>query len=73
MIHFFNHINHFLKHFDIINEYKKHMIPVGSWVNITINQTKEKVQILDIDLNGQLIIKRQNNTLLTLFNEEIIV
>jgi BirA family biotin operon repressor/biotin-[acetyl-CoA-carboxylase] ligase len=73
LIHFFNHINHFLEHFDIINEYKKHMIPIGSWVNITINQTKEKVQILDIDLNGQLIIKRQNNTLLTLFNEEIIV
>lgn len=71
VIHFFNHINDFLTKIDIIDYFKKHMIPIGNMVKITINSIKETVQIIDIDVNGQLVVKRENDTIITLFNEEI--
>jgi len=71
IIHFFNHIDDFLTKIDIINYFKYHMIPIGNWVKITINNVKETVQILDINSNGQLVVKLENNTVITLFNEEI--
>ena len=71
IIHFFNHINDFLSKIDIIDYYKKHMIPIESWVKITINNSKELVKILDIDTNGQLVVMLENNTVITLFNEEL--
>jgi len=73
LINFFNHLDHFLYETDIIDYYKKHMLPINNWVYITINQVKELVQIIDINENGQLQVKTQNNIVLTLFNEEIIV
>jgi len=71
IIHFFNHIDNFLTKIDIIDYYKQHMIPVGNTVKITINDHKELVQIIDINKNGQLIVKLENNAVITLFNEEI--
>lgn len=71
IIHFFNHINDFLSKIDIIDYYKKHMIPIESWVKTTINNSKELVKILDIDKNGQLVVMLENNTVITLFNEEL--
>jgi len=71
IIHFFNHIDDFLSKVDIIDYYKKNMISIGSWVKITINNSKKSVKILDIDTNGQLVVMLENNTVITLFNEEI--
>ena len=33
LVHFFNNLNNYLYHKDIISHYKKIMLPVGSWVN----------------------------------------
>lgn len=71
IVHFFNHIDDFLTKIDIIDYYKKHMIPLGNSVKVTINNVKETVQILDINSNGQLVVKLENNTIIALFNEEI--
>jgi len=73
ILHFFKHLDTFLYKPNILDYYKLHMIPINNWVNITINHAKELVQIIDIDLHGQLIVKTKNNQLLTLFNEEIML
>lgn len=71
LINFFNYLDQFLYHHDIISYFKKHMIPIGSYVYMTINNTKETVKILDLNDNGQLVIETKNNDVLSLFNEEI--
>ena len=71
LIHFFNQLDQFLYHKDIIPYFKKHMIPLRSNVFMTLNNSKELVKILDLNDNGQLIIETKNNDVLTLFNEEI--
>lgn len=71
LVNFFNQLDLFLYHQDIISYYKKHMIPIGSYVYMTLNNNKEIVKILDLNDTGQLIIQTQNNDVLTLFNEEI--
>lgn len=73
ILHFFKHLDDFLYRIDILDYYKLHMIPINNWVSITINNAKELVQIIDIDMLGQLIVKTKNNQLLTLFNEEIML
>ncbi len=47
------------------------MIPIDSYVYMTVNNSKERVKIRDLNENGQLIIETNNNEVLTLFNEEI--
>lgn len=69
--HFFNNLHVFLNHIDIVSYYKKHMLPINSWANLTLNNNKELVKIIDLDNNGQLIVQTRENILLTLFNDEI--
>lgn len=71
IVHFFNHLHEFLYHTDIIPYYKKYMLPINSWVNLTLYNKKELVKIVDLDEYGQLIIQTKTNSLLTLFNDEI--
>ncbi|NTW90935.1 MAG: hypothetical protein HGA35_03255, partial [Erysipelotrichaceae bacterium] len=71
LINFFNLLDLFLFHQDIISYFKKHMIPIGSYVYMTLNNNKEIVKILDLNDNGQLVIETKNKDILTLFNEEI--
>lgn len=71
LVHFFNHLDEFLFHNDIISYFKKYMLPVNSYVYVTINKTKEFVKIVDLNESGQLIVLDKNNSLITLFNEEI--
>lgn len=71
LINFFNQLDLFLYHQDIISYFKKHMIPIGSYVYMTLNNNKEIVKILDLNDNGQLVIETKNKDILTLFNEEI--
>ena len=47
------------------------MIPKETFVNLTINNAKEIVKIIDLNSEGQLIVETKNNEILTLFNEEI--
>lgn len=68
---FFNTLDDFLSNISIIEYYKNHMIPKNTLVRLTINNKKEIVKIIDINLDGQLIVETKNNTILTLFNEEI--
>lgn len=68
---FFNTLDNFLSNIDTIEYYKNHMIPINTHVRLTINNKKETVKIIDINLDGQLIVETKNNTILTLFNEEI--
>lgn len=69
--HFFNQLDYFLSNKEIIPYFKKHMIPIDSYVYMTVNNSKERVKIRDLNENGQLIIETSNNEVLTLFNEEI--
>ena len=69
----FNHLDDFLYTKNTIEYIKKHMIPIGSYVSISRNNTKEIVKIIDLNSEGQLIIERNNGEILTLFNEEISV
>ncbi len=69
--YFFNQLDYFLSNKDIIPYFKKHMIPIDSYVYMTVNNSKERVKIRDLNENGQLIIETNNNEVLTLFNEEI--
>lgn len=71
VIHFFNHLHEFLYHTNILTYYKKYMLPVNSWVNLTLNNNKELVKIIDLNASGQLIIQTETESFLTLFNEEI--
>ena len=47
------------------------MIPIGTYVNMTINNLKETVKIINLNDNGQLVVETNNGQELTLFNEEI--
>lgn len=73
IIHFFNHLHEFLYHTDIISYYKKYMLPINSWVNVTLNNSKELVKIVDLNEYGQLIVQTKTNSFLTIFNEEITI
>jgi len=73
LIHFFNNLNNFLYKTDIIEYYKRFMIPIGTWVKLSINNSKELVKIIDLDSNGQLIVETKDQSILCLFNEEILI
>lgn len=69
----FNHLDDFLYTNNTIDYMKNHMIPIGTYVSLTRNNTKEIVKIIDLNSEGQLIIERINGEIKTLFNEEISV
>lgn len=71
LFNFFNQLDEFLYHEDIISYFKEHMIPIGTYVNMTINNLKETVKIINLNDNGQLVVETNNCQELTLFNEEI--
>lgn len=73
IVHFFNNLSHFLYKVDIVEYYKQFMIPIGTWVQLSINRSKELVKIIDINSQGQLIVEKKDKTLLTLYNEEILM
>lgn len=73
LIHFFNNLNNFLYKIDVIKYYKQFMIPIGTWVKLSINNSKELVQIVDINSQGQLIVETMDKSILCLFNEEILI
>lgn len=68
---FFNKLDYFLSQNDTIGYFRNHMIPKETFVNLTINNAKEIVKIIDLNSEGQLIVETKNNEILTLFNEEI--
>jgi len=73
LIHFFNNLNSFLHMTDIIEYYRQFMIPIGTWVKLSINNSKELVKIVDINSHGQLIVETKDKSILCLFNEEILI
>ncbi|MDP3445904.1 MAG: biotin--[acetyl-CoA-carboxylase] ligase, partial [Ignavibacteria bacterium] len=73
LIHFFNNLNSFLYKIDIIEYYKQFMIPIGTWVKLSINNSKQFVKIVDINSHGQLIVETKDESILCLFNEEILI
>ena len=73
LTHFFNQLDFFLYHPNILTIFKKYMLPIGTKVNMTINMNKEIVEIIDINTEGQLIVQTMNNKKITLFNEEIYI
>lgn len=68
---FFNKLDYFLYQINALDYFKKYMIPKDSLVNLTINKKKETVKIVDININGQLIVETLDNEKITLFNDEI--
>lgn len=71
-------LNAFLKHFyillnqsAIIDDYKTFMMPKGSPIKVISTQEHYHALIEDIDNQGHLIIKKEDNTLVTLISEEI--
>ena len=68
---FFNKLDYFLSQNDTIEYFRNHMIPKETFVNLTINNAKEIVKIIDLNSEGQLIVETKNNEIITLFNEEI--
>jgi BirA family transcriptional regulator, biotin operon repressor / biotin---[acetyl-CoA-carboxylase] ligase len=73
IVHFFNNLNDFLTRIDIIDYYKEFMIPVGTWIKLSINNAKESVKIVNINSEGQLIVETENGSLIKLYNEEILL
>lgn len=73
IVHFFNNLSSFLYKTDIIEYYKQFMIPIGTSVKLSINNSKELVKIVDINSHGQLIVETEDKFLLSLYNEEILL
>lgn len=71
LIHFFKHFDELLNQNDIFPLYRKWMVPCGETLITSIQGIKTQVTILDIQADGCLLVKKDDGTSLSLFNEEI--
>ena len=71
IIHFFKVFDTVIKTEDILMLYRKWMVPSGEVITTSIKGIKEQVTILDIQKNGALLVKKEDGTEFSLFNEEI--
>ena len=71
LIHFFKHFDDRLNQNDIFPLYRKWMVPSGEVITTSIQGIKTEVTVLDILENGTLLVRKDNGTSLSLFNEEI--
>ena len=71
LIHFFKHFDECLNQSDILNLYREWMIPSGEVITTSIQGIKTEVTVLDILENGTLLVRKEDGTERSLFNEEI--
>ena len=71
IVHFFKIFENLLKTENILTLYRKWMVPRGEVITTSIQGIKTEVMILDAQENGSLLVKKEDGTELTLFNEEI--
>lgn len=71
LIRFFSIFEDLLKQDDILPLYRLHMLPAGTFITTTIEGIKTVVQIVDIQANGTLLVKKEDGTPCFLFNDEI--
>lgn len=71
IVHFFKVFDTVIKTEDILMHYRKWMVPSGKVISTSINGIKTLVMILDIQNDGALLVKKEDGTELSLFNEEI--
>lgn len=71
LIHFFKTFDELSKLDNLMPLYHAFMIPIGSLISTTIQGFKTTLTIVNIQDDGTLLAKKEDGTLLTLFNEEI--
>lgn len=71
IVYFFDTFEMLLKSENILTLYRKWMVPSGEVITTSINGIKTKAMILDVHENGSLLVKKDDGTELSLFNEEI--
>lgn len=71
IVHFFRTFDLLLKTENILALYREWMVPKGEFISTTIQGNKTEVMIIDVQKNGSLLVRKEDGTELSLFNEEI--